>query len=105
MPTIHFIDPQGGEHALEAQAGDNLMQLALDNMVPGIDADCGGLCACGTCHVFVEQGLENLGDKAEMEQTMINSRPDKLDSSRLSCQVTISDAMDGLTLRIPEFQM
>lgn len=81
------------------------MQVALDNMVPGIDADCGGLCACGTCHVFVEESTVENKASDDMEQTMLGSRPDVQDNSRLSCQITVSDDMDGMVLRIPEFQM
>lgn len=105
MPQITFIGPDGQNYPLNAKLGDNLMRLAMDNAVPGIDADCGGACACGTCHVFIKTTTGQLPPTEELEEAMLSMRPDVQDNSRLSCQIQISDEMDGLVLQIPEFQM
>lgn len=105
MPQITFIGSDGQNYPLNAKLGDNLMQLAINNAVPGIDADCGGACACGTCHVFVETGAQPLPSAEDMEQSMLSMRPDVQDNSRLSCQLQMSKDMDGMVLQVPEFQM
>lgn len=106
MGRITFIEHNGTEHVIEAEAGQSLMQAAVDNNIPGIDADCGGACACGTCHVIVENGwLKATGDINADEQGMLGLTPEKTETSRLSCQITVSDALDGMVVRLPEFQM
>ena len=106
MPKITLIEFNGQEHIIDAEPGKTLMQNALDNMVPGIDADCGGACACGTCHCFIEgQWSDATGESDPMEESMLGMRPDRLDNSRLSCQINVSDAMDGMVVRLPEYQM
>ena len=106
MPKITLIEYNGQDHTIEAEIGKTLMQNALDNAVPGIDADCGGACACGTCHCFVEGAWgDSTGAADPMEEAMLGMRPDRLDSSRLSCQILVTDNMDGLVVRLPEYQM
>ncbi len=106
MPTITLIEFNGQDHTIDAETGKSLMQNALDNAVPGIDADCGGACACGTCHCFVEGDWSGeMGEADPMEEAMLGMRPDREDNSRLSCQIQVTDAMDGLVVRLPEFQM
>ena len=106
MPTITMIEFNGQQHVIEAETGKTLMQNALDNLVPGIDADCGGACACGTCHCFVEQDWqEATGSSDPMEESMLGMRPDRESGSRLSCQIDVSDDMDGLVVHLPEYQM
>jgi len=106
MPTITLIEHGGTPHTIDAETGKSLMQNALDNFVPGIDADCGGACACGTCHVFVEPDWMSVtGHAGEMEEAMLGMRPDRAETSRLSCQIEVTDALDGLVVRLPEFQM
>lgn len=106
MPKITLIEFNGTDHIIEAEAGKTLMQNALDNAVPGIDADCGGACACGTCHCFITEDWQEItGDANPMEQSMIGMRPDSADNSRLSCQIDISEDMDGMIVRLPEYQM
>jgi 2Fe-2S ferredoxin len=74
-------------------------------MVPGIDADCGGACACATCHVYVEPDwVERVGPRNEMEEDMLDFAFDVRENSRLSCQIKITDALDGLTVKVPEKQ-
>lgn len=106
MPTITLIEFNGREHIIDAESGKSLMQNALDNMVPGIDADCGGACACGTCHCFIQdEWQEATGSTDAMEDSMLGMRPDKSETSRLSCQIDVSEAMHGMAVRLPEFQM
>jgi 2Fe-2S ferredoxin len=106
MPKITLIEFNGQDHTIEAEIGKSLMQNAVDNAVPGIDADCGGACACGTCHCFVEGTWgEALGEADGMEDAMLGMRPDRAVNSRLSCQIDVSDTMDGMVVRLPEYQM
>ena len=106
MPKITLIEFNGKDHTIDAESGKTLMQNAIDNMVPGIDADCGGACACGTCHCFVDgQFQEATGEVNAMEEAMLGMRPDRADNSRLSCQIEVSESMDGMVVRLPEFQM
>lgn len=106
MPTITLIEYSGQDHIIDAEIGKSLMQNALDNLVPGIDADCGGACACGTCHCFVEeQWSEATGEADGMEEAMLGMRPDRAAASRLSCQIQVTDNMDGMVVRLPEYQM
>ncbi len=106
MAKVTFIEHDGTEHEVELEYGQPLMQIALDNMVPGIDADCGGECACGTCHVIVDPAwLGKTGQASDDEQQMLDMTPEKTASSRLACQITASEALDGLIVRLPEFQM
>ena len=106
MPRITLIEFNGTDHIIDAEVGKSLMQSAIDNAVPGIDADCGGACACGTCHVFVAEDWQGrTGDSDAMEEAMLGMRPDREDNSRLSCQIEVTEAMDGLVVRLPEFQM
>jgi 2Fe-2S ferredoxin len=106
MPRITFIEFDGTDHTIEAETGKSLMLNAVDHGVPGIDADCGGACACGTCHVFVEAAwFPAPGGSNPLEQAMLDMRPDREQQSRLSCQIEVTDAMDGMVVRMPEYQM
>ncbi|MEM7440183.1 MAG: 2Fe-2S iron-sulfur cluster-binding protein [Pseudomonadota bacterium] len=107
MPTITFIDPHGTAHSIEAQTGGSLMEAARDNNVPGIEADCGGACACSTCHAYVDDAwVSRLPQKDAMEEDMLDfaweAHPTR---SRLTCQVPVSDALDGLVVHMPERQL
>lgn len=105
MPKITFIEHNGTPHQVDAVAGQSLMRAAVDNGVPGIDADCGGECACATCHVYVEpEWFDRTGERSEMEQSMLGFAAVTQDNSRLSCQVVVSDALDGLVVRLPDGQ-
>lgn len=106
MATLTFIEHNGTQHEVDIEVGKSLMQHAADNLVPGIDADCGGECACGTCHVVVDPAwFGKTGSVGEAEQQMLEITPEKAATSRLACQIQVSDALDGLVLRLPEFQM
>ena len=106
MPKITLVEFGGQEHVIDAEVGKSLMQNAMDNAIPGIDADCGGAAACGTCHCFIEPPYsEVVGEGDAMEDAMLGMRPDRSESSRLSCQVEVTDALDGMVVQLPEFQM
>jgi 2Fe-2S ferredoxin len=106
VPKIRLIEFNGNDHTIEAEVGNSLMQNAINNAVPGIDADCGGACACGTCHCFIEgEWGAATGEADAMEEAMLGMRPDRADTSRLSCQIDVTDDMDGMVVRLPEFQM
>jgi ferredoxin, 2Fe-2S len=105
MAKITFIQHNGTEQTVDGIPGMTVMEAAIKNMVPGIDADCGGACACATCHVYVEaEWLDKVGKRAAMEEDMLDFAFDVRDSSRLSCQIKISDAINGLCVRVPEKQ-
>lgn len=105
MGNITFVEHDGTKHDVAFNAGDNLMQVAMDNGVPGIDADCGGECACGTCHVILEGNTNDASSANDDELQMLDLTPEREDSSRLACQITLADSMDGMVARLPEFQM
>jgi len=105
MAKITFIEHDGTEHTVEARNGKTVMEAATGHNVPGIDADCGGACACATCHVYVDAAwLAVTGKATPMEQSMIEFAEGKRPESRLSCQIKITDALDGLVVRLPESQ-
>ncbi len=105
MPKITYIQFDGTEHAVEAEVGTTVMNAALDNLISGIDADCGGECSCATCHVLVsEEWMEKVGQPSEAEESMLDLNPDRESNSRLSCQITVTEDLDGLVVNLPEFQ-
>ena len=105
MAKITFIQHNGSEQTVEGQSGMTVMETAVKNMVPGIDADCGGACACATCHVYVDPDwLAKTGARNPMEEDMLDFAFDVREESRLSCQIKVSDALDGLRVRVPEKQ-
>jgi 2Fe-2S ferredoxin len=105
MVKITFIQHNGTEQTVDGQIGMSVMEAALKNMVPGIDADCGGACACATCHVYVDPGwIEKTGKRSTMEEDMLDFAFDVRDTSRLSCQIKVTDALDGLRVTVPEKQ-
>jgi len=105
MPKITFIQADGKTQSVEADKGLTVMEAAKKAMVPGIEAECGGACACATCHVYVDgEWTETVGKPNEMEADMLDFAFDVRDESRLSCQIKITDALDGLVLRVPEKQ-
>ena len=105
MPKITFVEFDGTAHEVEVPNGGSLMRAAVDNLVPGIDADCGGECSCATCHVtFPDQWFAVVGKPSEAEEEMLSMNPDREATSRLSCQVTISDQLNDMVVHLPEFQ-
>ena len=106
MAKITFITYDGVEHAVDADDGISVMNAAIDNLVPGIDADCGGECSCATCHVVVDDAWSAVvGQPGEREESMLDLNPEREANSRLSCQIPVRDEIDGLVVRVPEFQM
>jgi 2Fe-2S ferredoxin len=105
MPKITFIEHSGARHEVEAQIGQSVMQAAVNNMVPGIIADCGGNCSCATCHVYVaEEWRSHLTGPSREEQDMVECALYVQENSRLSCQLHITPEMDGLVVSLPESQ-
>jgi len=105
MTKVTFIDASGESRTVEAQVGSTVMETALSNSVPGIEAECGGACACATCHVYVaDQWTETVGKPSQMEEDMLDFGYDVRPNSRLSCQIKVTDALDGLVVTVPERQ-
>ncbi len=106
MPKITYVEFNGARHELDVPLDHSVMQGAVENGVPGIDADCGGECSCATCHVIVAKAwMDAVGQPAPDEEAMLDLNPEREANSRLSCQIPVTQALDGLEVRIPEFQM
>ena len=105
MATIIYVDHEGTERPIEATNGESVMEAAIKNSIPGIDADCGGACACATCHVYVDEAfMDKVGSPEDMEQSMLDFAENVQENSRLSCQISVSDELDGLKVTTPESQ-
>ena len=105
MPKITYIEDNGKSHTLDVENGLTVMEGAIQNNIPGIDADCGGGCACATCHVYVdEKWFSKLSKKEDSEQDMLDLAIEPTSSSRLSCQIIVSDELDGLVVKMPSKQ-
>ena len=105
MAKITYVTHDNQIHTVEVQNGLTVMEGAVQNDIPGIDADCGGGMACATCHVYVkEDWLDKLPTKEDGEEDMLDMAFEPKKNSRLSCQLTISDELDGLTVNIPSKQ-
>jgi 2Fe-2S ferredoxin len=105
VPTIVYIEANGTEHEVDVPVGTSVMQGAVNHLVPGIEGDCGGLCACGTCHVYVPEEWQTLCGKVdELEQGMLEFAFDVNDSSRLSCQIQVTEDMEGMRIQMPARQ-
>src|SRR4051794_4796532 len=105
MAKITYIEHNGTEHVLDVKNGLSVMEGAVKNNIPGIDADCGGACACATCHVYVkDEWLDKRGAKSAREEWMRDFAETVEANSRLSCQIKVSDDLDGLVVTMPESQ-
>ena len=105
MPKITYIEHDGKSHTLEVANGLTVMEGAVQNSIPGIDADCGGSCACATCHVYVDKKWFNeLPNKESAEEDMLDMAYEPKKNSRLSCQITVEDSLDGLVVKMPSKQ-
>ena len=105
MPQVTFIEHNGKRHQVTALPGLSLMRAAIDNNVPGIDADCGGMCACATCHVYVDAAWQDrTGERTAMEKDMLNFAAATRANSRLACQIPMAQALDGLIVTLPDGQ-
>jgi len=107
MPKVTYIEFNGTAHQVEVPVGMTVMRGAVNNSVPGIDADCGGECACATCHVYIDPAWQTrvgVPEEGSMEESMLSFAAVKEDNSRLSCQLTMTEELDGLVVRMPEGQ-
>ncbi len=105
MVKIIFVGFYGDEKVVDASVGQSLMEAAVANNVRGIDADCGGACACATCHVYIEQDrFSDIGARADMEASMLEFAENVKTNSRLACQIPISVQLEGVRIFLPEAQ-
>ena len=105
MAKITYIEFDGTEHVVDVKNGLSVMEGAVKNNIPGIDADCGGACACATCHVYVDEAWrDKTGTSSAMEESMLDFAENVEPNSRLSCQIKVTDELDGLVVRMPESQ-
>ena len=105
MPQITYLTSDGNQYVVEADIGSTVMENAIRNMVPGIEAECGGACACATCHVYVDEAwTDKVGGPEPMEEDMLDFAYDVRPSSRLSCQIKVKADLDGLVVSVPERQ-
>ena len=105
MARITFIGADAARYEVSAENGSTVMENAIRNGVPGIEAECGGACACATCHVYVDEAFRAVtGEPEPMEQDMLDFAYDVRPNSRLSCQIRVTDALDGLLVTVPERQ-
>ena len=105
MPKITYIEHDGTSRTVDAETGSTVMEAAIRNGIPGIEAECGGACSCATCHVHVDEAwMEKVGKPAPMEEDMLDFAFDVRPNSRLSCQIKVTDELDGLVVSTPERQ-
>jgi ferredoxin, 2Fe-2S len=105
MVQITYIHVDGSERTVDGEIGSTVMETAIKNNVPGIEAECGGACACSTCHVYVDEAwTATTGEPSPMEEDMLDFAFEVRPNSRLSCQIKVTDALDGLVVRTPERQ-
>ncbi|MEL0155286.1 2Fe-2S iron-sulfur cluster-binding protein [Sphingopyxis sp.] len=105
MTRVNFIQHDGTLHQIDTEDGYSLMEVAINNNISGIDGDCGGVCACATCHVYVDDAWRAmLGERTETETDMLELAADVTERSRLACQIKIEAALEGLTVHLPESQ-
>lgn len=105
MVKIIYIDSDDTSRTVEAEVGATVMETAIKNGIPGIEAECGGACACATCHVYIDERWQaKTGQASPMEEDMLDFGFDVRPSSRLSCQIKVSDDLDGLVVRTPSQQ-
>ena len=105
MAKITYIAHDGTHYDVDAENGSTVMENAIRNAIPGIEAECGGACACATCHVYVDEAwTAEVGEPESMEEDMLDFAYDVRPNSRLSCQIKVRDALDGLVVNVPERQ-
>ena len=105
MVKITFIDSKGTDRTVEGEIGSTVMETAIKHGVPEIEAECGGACACSTCHVYIDEAWQaKVGELSPMEEDMLDFAFEVRPNSRLSCQIKVSEELDGLTVRTPERQ-
>lgn len=103
MPKIIFCTPDGTRHEVEVESGYSVMEAAINNNIGGIVAECGGACACATCHSYIDEAwLGKLAPMDDMEDSMLDAAFERRDNSRLTCQIEVSDELDGLVVHVAE---
>ena len=106
MPKITYVEHNGTEHTVDVPVGLTVMEGAVNNNIPGIDADCGGACACSTCHAYVDPAwVDRLPESEDMEVDMLDFAFEPNERSRLTCQVKVTADMDGMVLQLPGKQI
>ena len=106
MVKITYIEHGETEHVIDAKPGQTVMEVAVKNNIPGIDADCDGACACATCHVYVDPAWrDKSGVPSAIEQSMLDCVMNVDSNSRLACQIKVTDQLDGLIVRMPKSQI
>ena len=106
MPTIIFIERDGEKKSVEVEPGYTVMEAAINNGVDGIVAECGGACACATCHSYIDESwLEKLPPMDDMEDSMLDAAYEREDNSRLTCQIEVTEELDGLIVRVADNEM
>ncbi len=106
MTKVTYIEFDGTEHVIDVMPGVSLMQAVVSNGVRGIIAECGGACACATCHVYVDPAwADRVGDKSELEEMMLEEVCEPQPNSRLSCQIIVTESLEGLVVRLPARQI
>ena len=106
MAKITYIEHNGNKHTVDVENGLSVMEGAVQNDIPGIDADCGGGMACATCHVYIkDEWFDKISKKSEGEDDMLDQAYEPKKNSRLSCQITVTEDLEGLTLEMPEKQV
>ena len=105
MAKITFVQPDGKSQTVTAEPGMTVMETAKKNLIDGIEAECGGACACATCHVYVDAAWrDKVGKPADMEEDMLDFAFDVREESRLACQIKVTPALDGLIVKVPAKQ-
>ena len=105
MPVVTYIEANGAQYEIDVPVGDSVMQGAVDNMIDGILAECGGACACATCHCYVDDAWwGKVGEPNDVEKEMLEAVVEPKPTSRLGCQIEITDDLDGLIVRLPASQ-
>jgi len=103
MPKITFITPDGERHDVEVENGYSVMEAAINNNIDGIVAECGGACACATCHSYIDEAwVQKMPEMDDMEDSMLDAAYDRRDTSRLTCQLEMKDEWDGLVVHVAE---
>ena len=103
MPKITYITPDGARHDTEVENGYSVMEGAINNNIEGIVAECGGACACATCHSYIDEAwLDKMPPMDDMEDSMLDAAYERKDTSRLTCQIEVNDTLDGLIIHVAD---
>ncbi len=106
MPRITYVSTDGGRHDVEVETGYTVMEGAIDNNIEGIVAECGGACACATCHAYIDEGwVDKLPDMDDMEDSMLDAAYERRRTSRLTCQIEVTDELEGLVVYVAENEL